>query len=134
MDTSVAKAKKAIADYKKAVGTPDGLAELLVFYCEQASSFSRDVGLQDEGYFGALVRMFGETLKAIADLPQPQRPTLWLRIDAVCRAVTTSATASVKPWTACSQSTGAMMTEHDAFDGLAGGERPAGGVAGIARD
>ena len=83
---SVAKAKKAIADYKKAGGTPDGLAELLVFYCEQASSFSRDVGLQDEGYFGALVRMFGETLKAIADLPQPQRPTLWLRIDAVCLA------------------------------------------------
>jgi hypothetical protein len=85
-DNSVAKAKKAIADYKKALGTPEGLAELLVFYCEQASGFSRDVGLQDEGYFGALVRMFSEALKAIADLPQPQRPALWTRMDAVRHA------------------------------------------------
>ena len=36
-DTSVAKAKKAIADYKKANGKPDGLAELMMFYCERAS-------------------------------------------------------------------------------------------------
>lgn len=32
---SVAKAKKAIVDYKKAVGEPQGLAELGVFYCEE---------------------------------------------------------------------------------------------------
>jgi hypothetical protein len=57
-DTSVAKAKKAIADYKKAVGQIDGLAELMVLYCERAAGFSSDVGLQDEGYFDALVRMF----------------------------------------------------------------------------
>jgi hypothetical protein len=31
-DTSVAKAKQAIADYKKAVGQPGGLAELMVFF------------------------------------------------------------------------------------------------------
>jgi hypothetical protein len=85
-DSSVTKAKKAIADYKKALGTPEGLAELLVFYCEQASGFSRDVGLQDEGYFSALVRMFNEALKAIADLPQPQRPALWTRMNAIRRA------------------------------------------------
>ena len=85
-DSSVAKAKKAIADYRKAQGTPEGLAELLVFYCEQASGFSRDVGLQDEGYFGALVRMFSEALKAISGLPQAQRPALWTRMDAVRHA------------------------------------------------
>ena len=85
-DSSVAKAKKAIADYKKALGTPEGLAELLVFYCEQASGFSRDVGLQDEGYFSALVRMFSDALKAIADLPQPQRPALSTRMNAIRRA------------------------------------------------
>jgi hypothetical protein len=33
-DISVAKAKKAISDYKKAIGRPEGLAELTVFYCE----------------------------------------------------------------------------------------------------
>ncbi len=36
-DTSVAKAKQAISNYKKAVGEAAGLAELMVFYCEQAA-------------------------------------------------------------------------------------------------
>jgi hypothetical protein len=55
-DTSVAKAKKAIADYRQASGTAEGLAELMVFYCEQAAGFSADVALDDEGYLSALVR------------------------------------------------------------------------------
>jgi hypothetical protein len=38
-DTSVLKAKKAIADYKKAMADAAGLAELMVFYCEQAAGF-----------------------------------------------------------------------------------------------
>ncbi|MGB9578479.1 MAG: hypothetical protein ACPL3S_04340, partial [Halothiobacillaceae bacterium] len=47
-DTSMSKAKKAISDYKKAIGQPGGLAELMVFYCERSAGFSDDVGLQDE--------------------------------------------------------------------------------------
>lgn len=82
-DTSVAKAKKVIADYKKAVGRADELAELMVFYCELASGFSCDVGLQDEGYFDALVRMFAQAVKVTATLPQAQRPALLARLDAV---------------------------------------------------
>ena len=35
-NVSVAKAKKAISDYKKATGLPQGVAELSVFYCEEA--------------------------------------------------------------------------------------------------
>ena len=31
-DVSVAKAKKAITDYRKAVGRPEGMAELCIFY------------------------------------------------------------------------------------------------------
>jgi hypothetical protein len=84
-DTSVAKAKKAISDYKKAIGQPQGLAELMVFYCERASGFSDDIGLQDEGYFDALVRMFEQALKIIASLPETQRPALWQRLDTVRR-------------------------------------------------
>ena len=84
-NTSVAKAKKAIADYKKAVGHAEGLAELMVFYCERAAGFCNDVGLQDEGYFDALVRMFEQALKAIASLTDAQRPPLSARLDAVCR-------------------------------------------------
>ena len=82
-DTSVAKAKKAIADYKKASGTADGLAELMVFYCERASGFSCDVGLDDEAYLSALVRMFEQALKAVATLPETQRPALWTRLEMV---------------------------------------------------
>ena len=84
-DTSVAKAKKAISDYKKAIGQPQGLAELMVFYCERAAGFSNDVGLQDEGYFDALVRMFGQALKAIDALPQDCYPAPMARLDAVRR-------------------------------------------------
>ena len=47
-DISVAKAKKAIADYKKAGGPTEGLAELMVFYCERDSGFCAEVGQDDE--------------------------------------------------------------------------------------
>jgi hypothetical protein len=43
-DISVAKAKQAISNYKKAVGDPAGLAELMVFYCERAAAFCSDFG------------------------------------------------------------------------------------------
>lgn len=82
-DTSVAKAKKAIADYRKAGGQPEGLAELAVFFCERAAGFSSDVALQDEGYFDALVRMFEQALTAIGTLPDDRRHTLLARLDAV---------------------------------------------------
>lgn len=84
-DTSVAKAKKAIADYRKAIGQPEGLAELAVFFCEQAAGFSSDVGLQDEGYLDALVRMFEQALRAIGTLQQERRFALLDRLDAVRR-------------------------------------------------
>jgi len=84
-DISVAKAKKAISDYKKAIGQSEGLAELMVFYCERAAGFCDDIGLQDEGYFDALVRMFGQALKIIAALPDEPRPALWDRLDVVRR-------------------------------------------------
>ncbi|MDZ7867122.1 hypothetical protein [Acidovorax sp.] len=84
-DTSVAKAKKPIADYKKAIGNPEGLAELMVFFCERAVGFSSDIGLQDEGYFDALVRMFGQALKVMDALPEVPRSALLGRLDAVRR-------------------------------------------------
>jgi len=82
-DTSVAKAKKAIADYRRANGPPQGLAELAVFFCEQASGFGSDVGMDDEGYLGALVRMFEQALKAVTALPESRRPEFLLRLDTV---------------------------------------------------
>jgi hypothetical protein len=61
-DTSVSKGKRAISDYKKGIGDPEGVAELMVFYCERAAGFCSDVGNDDEGYFDALVRMFEQAL------------------------------------------------------------------------
>lgn len=84
-DTSVSKAKKAIADYKKALGQPEGLAELMVFYCEHAANFSHEFGLQDDGYFTALVRMFEQSLEVIAILPESLKPEMLARLDAVRR-------------------------------------------------
>jgi hypothetical protein len=70
---SVAKAKKAIADYKKAIGHPQGMAELSVFYCEEAIAFLRDCSIEDEGYYSALVLMYGQALKRTLSLPQGER-------------------------------------------------------------
>lgn len=83
---SVATAKKPIADYKKAVGQPEGLAELMMFYCERAAGFSKEHGLQDGGYFDALVRMFEQALKGSATLPARQRDVMLNRLDAVRRS------------------------------------------------
>ena len=80
---SVLKAKQAISNYKKAVGDPAGLAELMVFYCEQASGFASDVGYQDESYFDALVRMFEQALATANPLPADARDALIARLDKV---------------------------------------------------
>ncbi|MCA3217648.1 MAG: hypothetical protein ING59_03635 [Burkholderiales bacterium] len=82
-DISVAKAKKAIADYQKAVGQTEGLAELMVFFCERAVGFSNEFGVQDEDYLYALVRMFAQALKAIDASPAEHQPTLLDRLDTV---------------------------------------------------
>jgi hypothetical protein len=70
---SVSKAKKAIADYKKAIGQPDGLAELSIFYCEEAFSFLESCGMEDESYFHALIRMYHQALRFVSNLPPDAR-------------------------------------------------------------
>lgn len=82
-DTSVAAAKKAIADFRKAAGQPKGLAELMVFYCERAAGFSNEYGLDDEGYFDALVRMFEQALKVSITLAEAERDVMLDRLDVV---------------------------------------------------
>jgi len=82
-DTSVSQAKRAISDYRKAVGDPVGLAELMVFYCERAVGFCSDVGNDDEGYFDALERMFEQALKLTNGLSAHCRDDLMTRLDRV---------------------------------------------------
>lgn len=63
---SIAKAKKAIADYRKAVGSAEGVAELTTFYCEQCVELLNFCGMDDESYYDALVRMYAQAVKATA--------------------------------------------------------------------
>jgi hypothetical protein len=51
-----------------------------VFYCERASGFSSDVGMDDETYLGALVRMFEQAVTAVTALPPAQQAPLWARL------------------------------------------------------
>lgn len=82
-DTSVSQAKQAISAYKKAVGDPEGLAELMVFYCEQAAGFCSDIGNEEEGYFDALLRMFEPALKVANTLSANGRDGLVTRLNRV---------------------------------------------------
>jgi hypothetical protein len=78
-DTSVSQAKRVISDYKKAVGDLEGLAELMVFYCERSAGFLSDIAdiaSGDEGYFNALVRMFEQALKIVNALSVEHRDDL----------------------------------------------------------
>jgi hypothetical protein len=87
---SVAAAKKAISSYGKANGRAEGMAELMTFFCEQAAGFVRDVGLQDESYFDALLRMYGRALTAVAVLQDRERAEKIERLGrvrAACRDV-----------------------------------------------
>ena len=80
---SVSKAKKAISDYKKALGQPVGMAELTVFYCEEVFDFLSGCGMDDEGFYDALVRMFEQALKYVLALPAAQQAAFVRRLDAV---------------------------------------------------
>jgi hypothetical protein len=82
-NTSVTQAKQAISAYRKAIGDPAGLAELMVFYCENAADFCNEFGNQDEGYFGALIRMFEQALEVARQLPEADRNPLMIRLDYV---------------------------------------------------
>jgi len=84
-DISVSKAKKAIADYKKAIGRPDETAELMTFYCEQAVGFCREVGLSDETFFVSLMGMFSQSLKLTTTLSPVKRGNLLERLHEVSR-------------------------------------------------
>ena len=84
-NVSVTNARKAISDYRSADGDPEALAELMVFYCEKAVAFSKDCGLQDEGFLNALVRIFGQALKQTRRLPNPEGSDFTMRLQEVSR-------------------------------------------------
>ena len=81
--TSLSRAKRAITKYKKALGDPVGLAELLVFYCERAAGFCRVVDHRDTTYLDALVQTFEQALKATGNLTGKVQNGFRTRLDHV---------------------------------------------------
>ncbi len=86
-DISIKKAKKAISDYRKAIGQPVGVADLSIFYCEEAARLLSECGMEDEAYFSALVRIFHEALSKVIDLPPIEREPMLKRLNVVRRAL-----------------------------------------------
>ena len=68
---------------RKALGSPEGVAELQVFYCEQATLFAVECGYENESYFSALIRMFDESLVSVMKLPPDVQLRFLKRLDAV---------------------------------------------------
>ncbi len=58
-------ARKAISDYRKAVGDPEGLAELMLFYAECGVNFTLEFGDIDEPYYNSVERVFSDGLKTL---------------------------------------------------------------------
>jgi hypothetical protein len=73
--------KKAIADYKKAIGKLEGLVELSIFYCEEAFSIIESCGMEEESYFLALIHMYDQALRLVSNLPPDIRINYVDRLD-----------------------------------------------------
>jgi len=65
----VAKAKKVVADFCKAVADPAAHAELMLFFVEQGNAFTVELGDIDAGFYSALVAMARRAVETIGSLP-----------------------------------------------------------------
>ena len=82
-EISVTLAKQAISDYKKAIGDPDGLAELQVFYCEVGAIFCADFGNDDKAYYNSMLIQFHHALQIAQTLSSDRRKEIVARLKSV---------------------------------------------------
>ena len=61
------------------------MAELSIFYCEEAFGFLESCSMEDESYFAALIRMYGRSLEFVSSLPAAERGTYHERLDKLFR-------------------------------------------------
>jgi hypothetical protein len=55
-------ARRAIRDYKKAIGDPKGLAELMLFYAECGFNYTIELGDIDEAFYNSIVSVYRDGL------------------------------------------------------------------------
>ena len=82
----VAKAKKAVADFCKAVAEPELHAELMVFFLEQGNAFTVEYGDIDAGFYDALLAMASRAVQAICVLPKEKQEAYGERLAEVVRS------------------------------------------------
>jgi hypothetical protein len=82
----VAKAKKAVADFCKAVTDPAAHAELMVFFLEQGNAFTLEYGDIDAGFYSALVAMARRAAEVICSLPVDLQEPFLERLGEVVRS------------------------------------------------
>ena len=82
----VAKAKKAVADFCKAVADPAAHAELMLFFLEQGNAFTLEYGDIDAGFYSALVAMARHAAEVICSLPIGLQETFMERLGEVVRS------------------------------------------------
>jgi hypothetical protein len=56
------------------------MAELSIFYCEEAFDLLESCSMNDEKYFAALIHMYGRSLKIASSLPSTERSTYLERL------------------------------------------------------
>ncbi len=76
-------ARKAVADYRKAIGTPEGMMELQIFFCERAMAFSMEFGFMDDAYANAIATQFAGAAKTLKEVLPPARDEYAARLAAV---------------------------------------------------
>ena len=59
----------------------EGLAELSIFFCEEAFSFVEGCSFSDERYFVALIRMYDRSVNCVFSLPPAERRPYVERLD-----------------------------------------------------
>lgn len=64
-DVSLSTGRKAISDYKRALGDPEGLIELMIYYCECGVNFTLEFGDIDEGFYMSIESMYESALKLL---------------------------------------------------------------------
>lgn len=79
----IAKAKKAISSYSKAVGDPLGVTELMVFFVECGNSFTVNFGDIDEGFYDSLNGMYRRAIQKVLSLPEEQRSVFRDRLEEI---------------------------------------------------
>ena len=62
------------------------MAELATFYCEEVIVFPNSCGMEDEGYYASLIRMFEQALKLAMPLPGDSRASFLDRLHRVREA------------------------------------------------